>query len=105
MNETMKQVRQAFRDHPELRARYEDELNRFAKGKSDPEAVVQAIRDVLGMDITLADLEKAAAAEEELDPEELEQVAGGESDEWCWKDYRCCYIYEDPPDDSASGNT
>ena len=57
------------------------------------------------MDVSLTDIEKLQAEKEELDPDELEHVAGGGSDNcalgsdnWCWKDYQCLAVFRHDTD-------
>ncbi len=57
------------------------------------DAFVEAARRVFGIEINLADLAKARASEEELDPEELKSVSGGETAVQCEKDYACYIAY------------
>jgi hypothetical protein len=53
----------------------------------------------LGYDFTVADMEKANAETQELDPEEMEQAAGG----WCFADYDCYTAWNhDSPDQPGS---
>ena len=53
----------------------------------------------LGYDFTVADMEKAHAEAWELDPEEIEQAAGG----WCFADYDCYTAWNhDSPDQPGS---
>ena len=110
-------------EQPELREKLEAECKRIAEAgeaKSDGEVMVRAAA-VLGYTITLEELERSAADRQELDPDELEDAAGGErrKDEYghevwcltawhchavtlhtettdktvaCWTDYRCGQI-------------
>ena len=51
----------------------------------------------MGCDFAEADMEKAFASMQELDPEEMEKAAGGE---FCWSDYDCFTIlHHDSPND------
>ena len=109
MLENVKKLEKALKEDKELAAKFETELQRISKEKdaaNDGEAFVKAAKAV-DFDISMADLEKATAETQELDPEEIETIAGGECavlhdcyatflhdtpDEEgynCWKDYDC----------------
>ena len=74
---------------------------KIAKDKSaesDAEAMAKAAH-ALGYDFTVADMEKANAETQELNPEEMEQAAGG----WCFADYDCYTAWNhDSPDQPGS---
>ena len=87
MIEDVKKLETALKEDKELAAKFEAELRRIAQEKdvaNDGEAFVKAAKAV-GFEITVADLEKATAETQELDPEEIETSAGG----WCFADYDC----------------
>ena len=88
MIEDVKKLENALQEDKELVAKYEAELRRIAKEKdaaNGGEALVKAAKAV-GFEITVADLEKASAETQELDPEEIESSAGGS---WCFASYDC----------------
>ena len=101
MTENVRKFEKALRENPELQARLVGELKRIADEKSalnDAEAMVKAAQ-ALGYDFTVADMEKANAETQELDPEEMEQAAGG----WCFADYDCYSAWNhDTPDQQGS---
>ena len=112
MLENVKKLEKALKEDKELAAKFEAELRRIAQEKNvanDGEAFVKAAKAV-DFDISMADLEKATAETQELDPEEIETIAGGgetlcfvlhdcyatflhdtpdEEGYNCWKDYDC----------------
>ncbi len=88
MKETVREFEKALRGSEELKKKLAEELARIAGEKSannDAEALVKAARS-LGFEFTVADMEKAHAEAQELDPEEMAKAAGG----WCVADYDCC---------------
>ena len=100
----------ALEDNKELQEKYEAALKRISKNKeasSDGEALVKAAAEV-GFPLTMADLERKQAENEELSDHDLEMVSGGttSSDTFCWVDYSCDYIYRTEwNDQSESGQT
>ena len=86
----------------ELREKFDAAAKRIADeggAESDGELFEKAAAE-LGYQITTTELERLAAEQEELDSEELEQVAGGGRNEmrkydsdwnerWCWFDWHC----------------
>ena len=97
MMENVKKLEKALKDDKELAAKFEAELRRIAQEKdaaNDGEAIVKAAKAV-GFGISMADLEKAHAETQELDPEELGNSAGG----WCFANHDCYTAwYHDGPD-------
>ena len=90
MIENLKKFKQALRENREMADQFTEELKRIAEEKSvgsDAEGFVRAAH-TLGFDFTLADVEKAKAEVQDLDPDELNQVAGG-TDSWCVFDFAC----------------
>ena len=88
MIENAKKLEKALKEDKELAAKFEAELRRIVQEKdaaNDGEAFVKAAKAV-GFDMTVADLEKATAETQELDPEEIGNSAGGS---WCYVDYDC----------------
>ena len=102
MTENIRQFEKDLRGNEELRKKLSVELAKIAEEKSvesDAEAMVKAAQ-TLGYDFTVADMEKIYAETQELDPEEMEQAAGGWTEgSWCFADY-ACYIawHHDTPD-------
>ncbi len=101
MTENVRKFEKALRESKELQGRLAKELKKIADEKSAPndaEAMAKAAR-ALGYDFTVADMEKANAEIQELDPEEMEQAAGG----WCFADYDCYTAWNhDTPDQQGS---
>ena len=101
MTENVRKFEKALRESKELQARLAQELEKIAEEKSalnDAEAMAKAAQ-ALGYDFTVADMEKANAEAQELDPEEMEQAAGG----WCFADYDCYTAWNhDSPDQPGS---
>ena len=99
MLENVKKLEKALQEDKELAAKFEAEILRIAKEKdaaNDGEAFVKAARAV-GFDITVADLEKATAETQELDPEEIESSAGG----YCFANYDCytAFFHDSPAEE------
>ena len=101
MMENVKKLENALNEDKELAAKFEAELQRITKEKdaaNDGEAFVKAAKAV-GFDISMADLEKAHAETQEMDPEELGNSAGG----LCIFDYDCyTAFFHDTPDESGT---
>ncbi len=101
MTENVRKFEKDLRGNEELRKKLLEELVRITKEKSaesDADAMAKAAR-VLGYDFTVADMEKAHAETRELDPEEMQQAAGG----WCFADYDCYTAWNhDSPDQAGS---
>lgn len=127
MNEAMKKIEEALRRDPKQLEKLDMETARIIKeeaGIAPAEAYVRAIKTVLGIGVSLSDLERAKAAAEELDPDELTAGTGGwgnngddelemcmadyacfailmhdtKSDnhnEACWRDYLCGFVYHE----------
>ena len=97
MTENVRTFEKALRESGELRRRLAEELKKIAgegSASNDAEAA-----QALGYDFTVADMEKANAETQELDPEEMEQAAGG----WCFADYDCYTAWNhDSPDQPGS---
>ena len=97
MIENVRKFEADLRGNEELQEKLYEELVKIAKEKSaesDAEAMAKAAQ-TLGYDFTVADMEKAHAETQELDPEEMEQAAGG----WCFADYDCYTAWNhDSPD-------
>ena len=101
MIENVRKFEADLRGNEELQEKLYEELVKIAKEKSaesDAEAMAKAAQ-TLGYDFTVADMEKANAETQELDPEEMEQAAGG----WCFADYDCYTAWNhDSPDQPGS---
>ena len=101
MIENVRKFEADLRGNEELQKKLYEELVKIAKEKSaesDAEAMAKAAQ-ALGYDFTVADMEKAHAEARELDPEEIEQAAGG----WCFADYDCYTSWNhDSPDQPGS---
>ena len=101
MTENVRKFEKALRESEELQRRLTKELKKIAEERSasnDAEAMAKAAQ-ALGYDFTVADMEKAHAETQELDPEEMEQAAGG----WCFADYDCYTAWNhDSPDQPGS---
>ena len=101
MIENVRKFEADLRGNEELQKKLFEELVKIAKEKSaesDAEAMAKAAQ-TLGYDFTVADMEKANAETQELDPEEMEQAAGG----WCFADYDCYTAWNhDSPDQPGS---
>ena len=100
MIENVRKFEADLRGNEKLQKKLFEELAKIAKDKSaesDAEAMVKAAQ-TLGYDFTVADMEKANAETQELDPEEMEQAAGG----WCFADYDCYTAWNhDSPDEEG----
>ena len=100
MIENVKKFKKALQEDKELADQFSKELKHIAEEKSacsDAEAFVRAA-NTLGFDFTLADVERAQAEIQELDPDELEQATGG-TDSWCVFDFACfTALRHDTPD-------
>ena len=101
MTENVRKFEKALRESKEMQAKLAQELKKIAEEKSalnDAEAMAAAAR-ALGYDFTVADMEKANAEAQELDPEEMELAAGG----WCFADYDCYTAWNhDTPDQKGT---
>ena len=101
MTENVRKFEKDLRGNEKLQKKLFEELAKIAKDKSaesDAEAMAKAAH-ALGYDFTVADMEKANAETQELDPEEMEQAAGG----WCFADYDCYTAWNhDSPDQQGS---
>ena len=101
MTENVRKFEKDLRGNEKLQKKLFEELAKIAKEKSaesDAEAMAKAAH-ALGYDFTVADMEKANAETQELNPEEMEQAAGG----WCFADYDCYTAWNhDSPDQPGS---
>ena len=99
MNKTPEMIRMEadLKASEALREQYEAALKRIAEGgeaKSDGDIFEKAAAE-LGYQITAAELERVSAENEEIGPDEMEQTAGGKTedsdghDEWCLTAWHC----------------
>ena len=96
--EEMRRMEEDMNSSAELREKLDAAVKRIVgEGQigSDGELFEKAAAE-LGYKITAAELERFAAEQEEIDPEELEQAAGGKMNEdgdghdaWCVFGYHC----------------
>ena len=80
MNENMKKAIEMLKNDNTLKKKLVEETRRLAesmKGKGANEILAQAMKNVLGIDLTAADLDAAKAERRELAPDALKDVAGG----------------------------
>ena len=113
MTENVKKFQEALKNDADLKKKFDEQIVRIAKEKtaqSDMEAYVKAANE-LGYDISLSDMEKTLAESMEIDPDEMDNVAGGtcvanydcygafmhaerqSKEESCWSDYSCVFAY------------
>ena len=85
----LKRFEADLRNDADLRKKYDEACKRVTdagRAKSDGEIVVAAAKE-LGYEFSIATLEQSRAEGEELDAEELEQIAGGgnhmNEDDYC----------------------
>lgn len=96
-SEEMKRFEADMASDKELGKKLYEVVDRIAaenKVQSDGELFAKAAEE-LGYRITAADFERLDAEREEISPEDLAQAAGGgNSPEWCWRNYGCSFGYE-----------
>ena len=83
----------ALRESRELQEKFEAAKKRIADNKEascDGEMLVKAAAEV-GFTLTVAEIERSFAQNQELSDDELASVAGGF--DWCWSDYDCVMFY------------
>ena len=105
MTENVRKFEKDLRGNEKLQKKLFEELAKIAKEKSvesDAEAMAKAAQ-TLGYDFTVADMEKAQAEIQELDPEEMGKAAGGWTEgSWCFADYACYTAWNhDSPDEEG----
>ena len=79
-SDSMKALKKALSEDPEVVKKFDEAVSRILEEKkagSDGELFSMAAKE-LGFDIPASEFEVSTANEEELDPEELEVVSGGE---------------------------
>lgn len=97
MDDKIKNIIDKVRSDPELSEKYEEEIKKLSSDAPlDGALICQAIKNVTGEDISLADLERFKAARQELSEDELEKVSGGEGEGMCWTNYYCVVVHKDP---------
>lgn len=98
---TLKAFEEALKADEALLARFEEALKGVTEAANDGEAVQKAAAQ-LGYELSMEDLEQAWAASQELDPTELEAVAGGQNEhsDWCIGSWFCFTVmkHTDVPD-------
>ena len=104
-SEEMKRFEADMASDKELYEKFCRTVDRIAGEKnvqSDGELFAKAAQE-LGYNITAADFERLDAQNEEVSPDELENVAGGE---WCWKNYGCVSTWHcfEPEDEDKDGH-
>ena len=95
-------------DSPELKGRLYSALDRIAgegSAKTDGELFEKAAAE-LGYQISAAELERFDAEREEIDIDEMEQVAGGEEglDNPCLTNYECTIADRNPEFEDEKGH-
>lgn len=97
MADKIKAIVEAVKNDPELGKRLDEEFKkiRASSESTDPVgAKIKAIKAVFGEDVTQADLMRMKAEAEDVDPEEMKAVTGGNSDaDLCLKDHSCFDIF------------
>ena len=89
----------ALKESEELQEKLLAAQKRIVENKeasSESEVLVKAAAEV-GYTLTIAEVERAIAQNQELSEEELENVSGGLfllGDDWCWTDYRCIFLFK-----------
>ena len=91
-SENIQAFEAALMDNIALQDKYKAALKRIIENKeatSDGEAMVKAAAEI-GFTLTMAELERKAAENQELSDDDLEQVSGGSAERnSCWYDYAC----------------
>ena len=93
-SENVKAFEAALKDNKDLQEKYEAALKRIVENKEatgDGETLAKAAAEV-GFSLTMADLERKQAENEELSDDDLEMVSGGADTRYetaCWSNYHC----------------
>ena len=109
-SENIKAFEAALKESKELQEKFETAKKRIAENKdaaSDSEMLVKAAAEV-GYTISVAEVERAFAQNQELSDEELDKVAGGCIYCMCWMDYGCFLLYKTsrlPSNEEATPST
>ena len=102
MNDTMSILEEKLREDPSLMERLDTEYRKLVsagEAASDSDIFIKAVKNVLNIDISRADMDRMIAQRQELDLEELEAVSGGKddpklgTDEFCMADYACLVAF------------
>ncbi len=103
MNEEFRRFEEDLKKDPELRKKYDEAIQNLdiSQLKSDGEIIARAASQ-LGYDISVAELERAHAAMQEVDPDEMEHITGGADNplykpmegDLCLVDYNCIGCYQ-----------
>ena len=109
-SEELQRMERDLNEQPELREKLDAEIKRIAEAgeaQSDGEAIVKAAAS-LGYDVTLEELERAAADLEKLDDGELE-ASGGSGNrpadgEYCFRDFSCDSMWNTATEDEKGHN-
>ena len=101
MDNIASKINELFKDNIELQKKYEEELVRIVKEKqasSDGQAIQIALKNVADIDVSLSDIEKMYAVNQEIDDNELDRYNGGLCDayQWCDINYCCIAIFDHP---------
>ena len=99
--ENIKAFEAALKENKELQEKFAAAQKRIAENKeasSDGELLVKAAAEI-GFTLSMEELERAFAQDQELSDEELDNVVGGvnngsANDTWCVKDYACYFVYK-----------
>ena len=96
-SETLMAFEAALKESKELQEKFVAAQKRIVEkneASSEGELLVKAAAEV-GFTLTMAEIERAFAENQELSDEELDNVAGGASNATglCWKDYACSFVY------------
>ncbi len=94
-NEVLQRIEQALQKDPKQKEELSAVTARLVRSDNltQEEAYVKAVKTVLGIDITLSDLEKINAEYAELDREELDAVTGGDDLELCLAAWACFTLF------------
>ena len=87
-----------LKNDPELAKNFKEAVKEAAQSgtcKNDIEVIALAAKS-FGYEISIGEMERSAAAKEELDPEEMKQVAGGDSE--------CDYVWQTDHEDEYGHN-
>lgn len=104
----MKRFEEDLRDNRELREKMDAVCRRIVEegsAHSDAELLIRAAKE-LGYDIGAGELDRAAAAAQELDPDEMTAAAGGKEERGkCLTDYMCVFSWKTNDEDDKGHNS
>ena len=86
----------ALKENKELQKKFVAAQKRIIENKeaeSDGELLVKVAAEI-GFTLSVAEIERSMAQNQELSDEELDNVAGGAGKEWCSAAYYCFMVYE-----------